>query len=159
MREKIVYLDYGEKRQKDGSFWISNCLPIIPSPIEFLSDQCRQKQMWKTLWELKCPPKVKTFLWKALHNGLTWMSGKIWNFRMLTALGSATRFWQWWLRIMNDLKQQPQWRRRASNFATILWKLWNDRNLRIFEGIAGTTDHVLSLAAEMIREYYRHHPH
>ncbi|MED6164340.1 hypothetical protein PIB30_088923, partial [Stylosanthes scabra] len=28
------------------------------------------KHLWKLLWELRCPPKVKVFLWKALLNGL-----------------------------------------------------------------------------------------
>ncbi|KAL4299679.1 hypothetical protein AHAS_Ahas17G0125000 [Arachis hypogaea] len=26
--------------------------------------------MWRALWRIQCPPKVKNFLWRALHNGL-----------------------------------------------------------------------------------------
>ncbi|MED6162468.1 hypothetical protein PIB30_070725 [Stylosanthes scabra] len=36
--------------------------------------------------------------------------------------------------------------------------LWNDRNLRVFEGVAATAERVLSSAKEMIEEYRKYHP-
>ncbi|MED6144771.1 hypothetical protein PIB30_018619 [Stylosanthes scabra] len=50
--------------------------------------------------------------------------------------GDSSEFWRWWISAMNILKRQPQFRQRSSNFTAILWKLWNDRNLWIFEGVA-----------------------
>ncbi|KAL4393554.1 hypothetical protein AHAS_Ahas02G0063600 [Arachis hypogaea] len=39
-------------------------------PIQQFPEVCREKRVWNSLWELRCPPKVKVFLWKAIHGGL-----------------------------------------------------------------------------------------
>ncbi|RYQ89399.1 uncharacterized protein LOC107615205 [Arachis ipaensis] len=39
-------------------------------PIQQHPEVCREKRVWNSLWELQFPPKVKVFLWKALHGGL-----------------------------------------------------------------------------------------
>ena len=30
----------------------------------------RDKQVWKEIWQLKVPPKIKNFLWRACRNTL-----------------------------------------------------------------------------------------
>ncbi|MED6195015.1 hypothetical protein PIB30_117069 [Stylosanthes scabra] len=76
----------------------------------------------------------------------------------LTAPDGSSTFWYWWLRVMQGLKRKPNYRSSSSIFSAVLWKLWNERNLRIFEGVTNSLDSVVSAAKELIREYHQFHP-
>ncbi|KAL4336826.1 hypothetical protein AHAS_Ahas12G0049000 [Arachis hypogaea] len=39
--------------------------------MEQLPEVCRDKKMWKAFWSLRCAPKIKVFIWKACHDGLS----------------------------------------------------------------------------------------
>ncbi|MED6219357.1 hypothetical protein PIB30_035071 [Stylosanthes scabra] len=69
-----------------------------------------------------------------------------------------TYFWRWWIRLVTELKRRPQWRRRTSEATSFLWTLWKDRNLRIFEGQAGSPASVVDAASKLIYEYHQFHP-
>ena len=36
-----------------------------------------ERMVWKKLWALQLPPKVKVFAWKLAHNGLATQSNKV----------------------------------------------------------------------------------
>ena len=36
-----------------------------------------ERMVWKKLWALQLPPKVKVFVWKLAHNGLATQSNKV----------------------------------------------------------------------------------
>ncbi|KAL4337982.1 hypothetical protein AHAS_Ahas12G0164600 [Arachis hypogaea] len=40
------------------------------APVEFFPEQCRRREVWSSIWKLKCQPKIKIFLWKVMHEGL-----------------------------------------------------------------------------------------
>ncbi|KAL4316294.1 hypothetical protein AHAS_Ahas15G0270700 [Arachis hypogaea] len=37
--------------------------------IDQLLEVCRQKALWNTIWDLRCSPTIKNFVWKLLYNG------------------------------------------------------------------------------------------
>ncbi|MED6191747.1 hypothetical protein PIB30_003550 [Stylosanthes scabra] len=86
---------------------------------------------------------------------------EVWHLSDLQAPTDAvgfTKFWRWWNSVVDNLKRQPHWRRRASSAATILWGLWCERNARIFEQTTSTSESVITSAQSLITEYHLHHP-
>ncbi|MED6226448.1 hypothetical protein PIB30_103894, partial [Stylosanthes scabra] len=67
-------------------------------------------------------------------------------------------FWKWWLNLIEHFLRRPNQRRKGALAATILWKLWNDKNLRIFENKASFSDLILQLAKTEMDEFHRYHP-
>ncbi|MED6123658.1 hypothetical protein PIB30_050564 [Stylosanthes scabra] len=135
---------------------------LFHPPVELLPKQCCRKELWSSVWDLRCPPKMPQFgetVVRCLNQCP--FAAEVWNlseFHEVAGPDSSSNFWQWWLRVINDLKRTSQWRRRASTMATIIWKLWVERNQRIFEGLSVSSVAVLSSAIEMIQEYHNHHP-
>ena len=43
---------------------------IFHTPIDTLLAQCNNKKLWKALWEMWVPPKVKNLVWKLIHERL-----------------------------------------------------------------------------------------
>ncbi|MED6107771.1 hypothetical protein PIB30_017263 [Stylosanthes scabra] len=132
-------------------------------PFEQLPAQCQQKKLWSTLGiDLRCPPNMKLLMsaldvefWgkTVLHclNHQCPFASEIWNqsdLREITKPDDSTIFLKWWLDLMENLRKQTQWRKKSSIFTAILWKLWHDRNLRIFEGVATSVDSTLSAATD-----------
>ncbi|KAL4307107.1 hypothetical protein AHAS_Ahas16G0245200 [Arachis hypogaea] len=47
-------------------YWV----PILSSLIEALSELFRNKSLWKEVWNVNNPAKIKVFLWNSMHGGL-----------------------------------------------------------------------------------------
>ncbi|RYR01444.1 hypothetical protein Ahy_B06g080311 [Arachis hypogaea] len=39
-------------------------------PLEFLPEQCHSKPLCSSIWNLKSQPKIRSFIWKLLHDAL-----------------------------------------------------------------------------------------
>ncbi|MED6219383.1 hypothetical protein PIB30_035301 [Stylosanthes scabra] len=142
--------------EKRGCYKVDSGYQIVfqffHPPIDLLSAQCRQKQIWNLLWDLQCPPKSRVpsvvdtcprcgeLGETVLHSLVTCpFAADVWvhsNLPLIDNPDSTVDFWNWWLYLMIELKKQP----------------------RVFEGVAGSVDLVLSSATELISEYHQHHP-
>ncbi|MED6184624.1 hypothetical protein PIB30_049202 [Stylosanthes scabra] len=102
----------------------------------------------------RCPPLLHCLVYCPFAE-------EVWHrseFQSLTAVDEPNVFWTWWSIVIDKLKSQSQWRRKASSVVTVLWKIWCDRNVRVFEGISNPPDTILSSAQSLIAEYFLHHP-
>ncbi|MED6123074.1 hypothetical protein PIB30_045877 [Stylosanthes scabra] len=67
-------------------------------------------------------------------------------------------FWRWWLNLMEALQQRSQRRSQASLVANVLWRLWLDKNQRIFERTSSSARTIVAAAVDLNREFHRYHP-
>ncbi|MED6206378.1 hypothetical protein PIB30_026083 [Stylosanthes scabra] len=117
---------------------------------------------------LRCPPKVRVFLWKLLLDGLPLrqrMNRRMPNvvdhkseFLPLEAPDDSEPFWRWWLRLLEDLRSGPHWRRKASSFTVTMWSLWKERNRCVFKQLMNSPEAVFDSALSLIAEYHQFHP-
>ncbi|MED6181923.1 hypothetical protein PIB30_023945 [Stylosanthes scabra] len=85
----------------------------------------------------------------------------VWNqskFPSITSADSFTDFWKWWLTMVDALKRGTQWHKQANLVTAALWRLWNNRNLCIFEGVSGSSISILTAAYDLMQEYHLYHP-
>ena len=68
--EDNLYWSYSPSRNylcKSGYRFLKEEVELLSNP---LAPPIYEKRVWKEIWQIQAPPKIKNFLWRAYHNTL-----------------------------------------------------------------------------------------
>ncbi|XP_016193039.1 uncharacterized protein LOC107633966 [Arachis ipaensis] len=121
-------------KEKNGSYSVNTGYQIsfqfFHPAQEYLPEIFHQKELWRSIWGLRCPAKVGLFLWKAVHVGLEYEEHGFMQ--------------QWYSKEMSRCKP-----------AITLWQIWIARNLKVFEDKNSSSLEIAQAAIRAKDEFYR----
>ncbi|KAH9753855.1 putative reverse transcriptase/RNA-dependent DNA polymerase [Citrus sinensis] len=136
-RDLILRIPLSSGRDADSWYWLPDPkgLYTVRSCYRMLDQKLSppSSSVWRKLWQLPVPPKVKNFLWRAMANVLP------------TADNLRQRRVEW-LEELFDRCQLEDY----SLAAMICWGLWLNRNNMVWKGVIGRVQQVVNVAGQSL---------
>ncbi|KAL2925303.1 hypothetical protein RDABS01_022953 [Bienertia sinuspersici] len=134
---------------KNEAYWVKTGYHFIKSYKSILQGEpstSKANKMWNKIWNVRIPPKVKTFVWRLCNNAIP------------TAKGLHTRIevidpWCGRRRVEEEEDEYVVRGDEVGNLFAISWAIWNQRNIVVHGGTECCPEEVVARADHIMEAF------
>ncbi|KAH9647069.1 putative reverse transcriptase/RNA-dependent DNA polymerase [Citrus sinensis] len=155
-RNLILQIPLSSRREKDVWYWMADPhgLYTVRSCYRLLNNYVNTPTsgIWRKIWSLEVPSKVKVFLWRATQNVLPTTDNLIWKrvetcwlTSSLGLIGPQPSFLNWLELVFSCCNKEM-----CNLIAMMCWRIWHRRNEKVWNNKVCSVRHVLNSAGNYL---------